>query len=439
MISISSCVLSAMLLLAGGLAANASETVIDVAPVWSGHPVGFALLTHGDRQFVAFYNTERKLTVASRGLSETSWHFVTLPETVGWDSHNYIAMALDDDGYIHLCANMHCVPLVYFRTTKPLDIDAFERIPSMVGRNEKRCTYPVFFRGPGNVFAFTYRDGHSGSGDQYYNVYDCKSRTWRRLMDEPLTSGESESGDMNAYLAPLRLGPDGFYHLAWIWRDTGDCATNHDICYARSKDMVHWKSGSGRPLKLPITLVTADIVDPVPVKGGAINGNVAVGFDSQKRVIVSYHKFDDNGFTQVYNTRMEKGHWRIYRTSTWDYRWEFSGGGSIPFEIRVGPVVVGSDGRLRQSYTHPKLGIGTWVLDKTSLKPIEDNRSVPSAGFASDSTNKLRTNTCGDSGSSDNPAVRYMLRWETLGVNRDGPRKGTLPAPSMLRLVRIDS
>jgi len=31
------------------------DKVIDVAPVWSGHPVGFALLTHGDMQFVAFY------------------------------------------------------------------------------------------------------------------------------------------------------------------------------------------------------------------------------------------------------------------------------------------------------------------------------------------------------------------------------------------------
>ena len=159
--------ISAALLLVGGSASNAKETVIDVAPVWAGHPVGFALLTHKDRQFAAFYDTQRKLTVASRSLSELNWRFVKLPETVGWDSHNFITMAVDDDGCIHLCANMHAVPLVYYRTSKPDDMDTFERIPSMIGRNEQRCTYPSFFRGPGNAFIFTYRDGSSGNGEAH--------------------------------------------------------------------------------------------------------------------------------------------------------------------------------------------------------------------------------------------------------------------------------
>lgn len=32
----------------------AADTVLDVAPAWSGHPVGFALLTHRTHQYVAF-------------------------------------------------------------------------------------------------------------------------------------------------------------------------------------------------------------------------------------------------------------------------------------------------------------------------------------------------------------------------------------------------
>ena len=36
---------------------------VAVAPVWAGHPVGFDLLTHGDGQFIAFYDAERKMTV----------------------------------------------------------------------------------------------------------------------------------------------------------------------------------------------------------------------------------------------------------------------------------------------------------------------------------------------------------------------------------------
>ena len=46
---------------------------VAVAPVWAGHPVGFDLLTHGDGQFIAFYDAERKMTVGQRGLDEDAW------------------------------------------------------------------------------------------------------------------------------------------------------------------------------------------------------------------------------------------------------------------------------------------------------------------------------------------------------------------------------
>ena len=419
-----------------GASANAKETAIDIAPVWSGHPVGFSLLTHGDRQYVAFYDANRKLTVASRSLSESKWHFVVLPQTLGWDSHNYITMAMDDAGCIHLCANMHAVPLVYFRTAKPGDIDSFEQIDSMIGRNEKKCTYPAFLRGPGGEFIFTYRDGGSGNGDQYYNVYDTKTKSWRRLMDSPLTSGE---GLMNAYFAPLRLGPDGYYHLVWIWRNTPDCSTNHDISYARSKDLIHWETHDGRELKLPITLHEADIVDPVPVKSGAINGSVSIGFDSQKRPIVSYIKFDEKGYTQVYDARLEQGQWKIYKISSWDYRWDFGGGGTIIGEVGVGSVGMNGQGRLTQNYRHVKYGSGTWILDEATLKPVQDIRQSAAAPEPkTESSNELQQRTCGDSGSSGEKGVRYVLKWETLAANRDHPHKGQIPSPSMLRLVRIE-
>lgn len=430
------------LLISGAVSAasvpEAVETCIDVAPVWSGHPVGFSLLTTRDKQFVGFYDAERKLTVASRELSESSWHFVKLPETLGWDSHNSIVMAADDDGCIHLCANMHAVPLKYFRTSKSWDIDSFERINSMVGKDETRCTYPQFFRGPGNSFNFTYRSGGSGNGDQFYNTYDHKTKTWKRLMDKPFTSGE---GQMNAYLSPLCLGPDGYYHIAWVWRDHGGCESNHDVSYARSKDLVHWETAADKPVALPIVLKTADVVDPVPAKGGLINGNVHVGFDSKKRTIVSYHKFDENGFTQIYNARFENGNWKIYRTSDWKYRWDFSGGGSIPFEIGLSAVKVEKDGKLSQSYSHDKYGKGKWILDESTLKPTGDSRQPELASddpskIANSEQNKLQLRTCGDSGSSHEPGVKYTLRWETLGVNRDRPHEGTAPPPSMLRLCR---
>lgn len=436
----SSILVAACILLSAARSSGAEEC-IDVAPVWSGHPVGFSLLSTPKRQFVAFYDAERKLTVASRWLAQKTWRFVTLPETVGWDSHNYIAMAVDDNGDIHLCANMHAVPLIYFRTRVPWDVRTFRRIPAMVGREETRCTYPQFFRGPGNEFIFTYRSGGAGNGDQFYNVYDHKTKTWKRLLDTPLTSGE---GKMNAYFTSLRPYPDGYYHLAWVWRDPGCCSLNHDISYARSKDLIHWETSAGKPLELPITLGKADIVDPIPVKGGLLNGGVRVGLDTQQRVVVSYHKFDERGNNQVYNARLEDGRWKVYQTSDWDYRWYFSGGGSIITEIRVGTLTVEPDGRVSLAYQHPKYGNGKWILDEKTLKPIEQIGGSPASAPASDPPEpnappKLEAKASADAGSTDEPGVRYVLRWETLGPNRDRPREGTLPGPSMLRLCRQET
>ena len=420
-----------------GVAEDAFQ-VLDVAPVWSGHPVGFTLLTHPPHQYVAFYDDQRRMTVANRVLDTTAWHFVRLPETIGWDSHNSVTLTIDDDGYIHLSGNMHCVPLIYFRTTRPYDIDSFERIPKMVGDMEQRCTYPRFFRGAQDELLFTYRDGSSGNGDQIYNVYDLTSQTWRRLLHTPLTSGE---GKMNAYLHGPKRGPDGLFHLCWVWRDTPDCSTNHDLSYARSRDLVHWETSGGEALSLPITLQNAETVDPVPAGGGIINGNTILGFDSQNRPVISYHKFDAQGNTQIYNARREEDGWNIYQTSQWDYRWEFKGGGAIPFEIRIGGVRVASDGRLSQKYSHPKYGSGQWLLDETMLKPIGEaplQSSYPSTlGRVESEFPGMEVRWCSDLGASGEPQVRYVLRWETLRANRDRPRPGALPPPSMLKLYNL--
>jgi len=408
-----------------------------IATVWAGHPVGFCLLTDGDDQFVAFYDADRKMTVGRRRLPGGEWRLAQPDETLGWDSHNYVTMALDRDGYLHLSGNMHCSPLVYYRTAAQRDIGTFERVPAMVGDREDRCTYPEFMRGPVGELIFTYRDGQSGSGDQIYNVYDPDGRSWRRLIDGPLVTGE---GRMNAYLEGPVRGPDGWFHLCWVWRDTPDCATNHDICYARSRDLVHWETSAGEPLATPITPETCEVIDPVPPGGGAINGNTRIGFDTQGRVIVSYHKFDDAGHTQIYNARREATGWVIYQASDWAERWDFSGGGSIPFRIGVGPVEAGDDGVLTQAFGHFAHGSGRWRLDEATLKPAEvlaPKRTLPPGlGEPVGEFPGLEVHVTPGEGASAEPGVRYWLRWETLGPNRDRPREAA-PPPSSLEVLKV--
>ena len=183
-------------------------------------------------------------------------------------------MAIDDDGYLHVSGNMHVRPLVYFRSQKPLDASTLVRVAAMTGVAETNVTYPSFFRGPNGEFLFTYRDGHSGEGDQITNIYDLKTQTWKRLIDQPLFDGE---GQRSAYPTTPELGPDGFFHIVWVWRDTTSAETSHDPSYARSRDLVHWESSHGEPVKLPITFETGEIVTPIPVNGGIINGGVKLG------------------------------------------------------------------------------------------------------------------------------------------------------------------
>ncbi len=409
---------------------------LDISLVPSGFPVGFCLFTQGNRQYVAYYDAEHRMTVATRMLDQNRWQYRTLPTNVGWDSHNYIVMAIDEEGYIHLSGNMHVTQLIYFRTSQPWDIATFQRISSMTGQNETRCTYPQFMRDAENRLIFHYRDGSSGNGNEIYNIYDTDTQTWRKLLDQPLTDGQ---GQMNAYMTGPSRGPDGWFHLGWVWRDTPDCKTNHDPSYARSRNLIDWETIDGQPLKLPITIQNHNtLIESIPSGGGIINGALRIGFDSHNQPLASYHKFDHSGNTQVYIARFEQGCWNPYQITQWDYRWEFSGGGSIPFEIGLGAVESDENSRLKLPYHHIKKGSGLLIIDEKTLKLIgiekSPSRYPSSLGRPESTFPGIRTRWAEDSGSYQHPTNRYVLRWETLSQNRDHKPEGLLPDPVMLRL-----
>ena len=415
---------------------------IEVAPAWSGCPVGFSLLTHTNRQFMAFYSAERVMTLAQRDLSTNAWTFAELPSKLGWDSHNDVVLAVDADGFLHVSGNMHCSSLVYFRSAQPLDIRKMEPIHFMTGNREKCATYPQFIKGAGGDFLFAYRDGHSGNGTTLWNRYDRAAKTWTRLTDQPLFDGQ---GKMNAYPNGPVLGKDGFYHMTWVWRDTPACETCHTISYIRSRDMVNWENAAGTPLTLPIRLGADVVVDPVPIKGGLINPCQGIGFDTQGRVIVTYTKYDADGNTQLMNARLENGAWRVIQTSDWNYRWNFSGGGTIIGEISVGPVET-QGGALAQSYSHAKLGGGRWSLDEATLKPTgktasrvqfpketgRNEHDMP--GMAVRRASDWAANP--ETGLSPDGFV-YRACWESLPANRDKPQPGGIPPPSRLRVYKM--
>lgn len=436
-------------LIAAAAGARAAEPVGELIDrVWSGHPVGFAFLVERGHQFIAYYDADRRLNLAGRKIGDEKWTRVRPPgvpvpgkgrdsNVTSWDSHNSLRLALDREGGLHLAGNMHANPLVYYRTREPLQVATLERIDRMTGERETRCTYPVFFKNSAGDLLFRYRDGSSGNGSDLYNAYDPAAHAWRRLLETPLLDGE---GERNAYSIEPTRGPDGFFHLVWMWRETPDASTNHTLSYARSRDLVHWENSRGAALPLPLTLATGEVVDGAKVKEGLINMTQALGFDGAQRPVVTYHRYDARGKSQVYAARPRRaGGWDVRQVSDWDFRWEFGGGGSIPAEVSVGPVHPEPDGTLVLDYASKSAGSGRWRLRADTLQRVAELPAPPPA-LPSEIT-RVRSDYPGmgvHTVVGQGEGRRWVLRWETLGPNRDLPRDSA-PPPSELRLIEISS
>ena len=449
-----------------GVAADVYRVVdqieIDTVPSW--FPVGFSLLTRGDQQYVAYYNAQHQLVVARRALNQRQWDKAELPTKVGWDSHNYVTMAMDSAGDLHLAGNMHGVPLIYFRAQAPGIHDPeptspktgqapgihdpepvpfsgrFERLP-MTGQDEQRCTYPRFLFDTDGRLLFMYRNGGSGNGRRFVNAYDERSKTWTRFLDTPMFDGENER---NAYPQGPTRGPDGLFHMVWVWRDTPDCATNHYLSYARSRDLKHWENVAGQAVPLPFRLAHREVVvDPIPPGGGIINGCERLAFDAANRPVIAYHKSDANGHMQIYVARFEDDRWQIRAVTDWKKSIDFGGGGAMPFiGIRLSALTRWEDDLFTLNYRHRDYGSGRIVLDQATLQPVDRTVNVPAElprelGRPTIDFPGTEVKTAADVGQAPDADTKYLLRWETLEANRDRPRQPPLPPPSTLRLIEL--
>lgn len=416
------------------------EQSLDIAEVPSGFPVGFCLLTAGIHQYVAYYDKDHRMTVASRTLDSDEWQYQVLPSNVGWDSHNYITMAVDGDGHLHVSGNMHCVKLIYFRTKTHGDIATLEMLP-MTGVQESKVTYPSFIIDADQRMIFHYRDGGSGNGNEIYNVYDIKTKKWERLFEKPLMDGQYK---MNAYMLGPLPGPNGWLHLVWVWRDTPDCNTNHHLSHARTKDLLHWESVFGDKVEMPMKLDEIKLwVDPIPSGGGIINGCQKLFFDKDNRPIITYHKSDTNGNMQIYAARPEENEWTHYLLTDWSKPIKFSGGGSMGFiGIRISELSRIEPGILTMTYRHCNYGSGRLVIEEQTLRPLDRKVNIPPE--YPKELNSLQSDFAGmeirrakDIGDSGSKSTQYILQWETLEANRDRQRKPPLPKSSMLRLYKL--
>lgn len=292
-----------------------------------------ALTSFQGEQYTAYYDPEGRMILAKRKLNSKNWETVISPYSGNVkDAHNDISIAIDSDGYLHVSWDHHDTKLRYARSKKPFSLELGEEKP-MTGTDEAKVTYPEFHNLPNGKLLFCYRSGASGRGNMIMKLYDVKTQQWTSLQNN-LIDGQNER---SAYWQ-ICTGKNGIY-ISWVWRESWDVSTNHDICYAFSPDGGKtWQKSSGEKYTLPITKATAEIAWQVPDKSSLINQTAMTVDENGNPFITSY--WDNDGIPQYKVVYLSKGKWNLINTNFHKNTFSLGGGGTKRIPISRPEILV---------------------------------------------------------------------------------------------------
>lgn len=313
--------------------ATGQALAVTVSPVdsgWAGNSINAvvfrknSLVSYGGLQFISFYDAEGHVILGKRKNGAGKWQLAK----TGFkgnikDAHNSISIMTDGKGYVHLAWDHHNNKLNYSRSRKPLSLEMGDK-EEMTGKNENSVSYPEFYRMPGGDLLFLYRDGGSGRGNLVINRYSIKNSSWKRVADN-LIDGE---GKRNAYWQSY-LDNKGVFHISWVWRETSDVASNHDLCYARSKDGGQtWERSDGQPYQLPINISTAEYICRIPQKSELINQTSMSADNAGNPIIASYWRNTNDSVPQYHIVYKLAGQWKVANTGFRSTAFTLSGAGT---------------------------------------------------------------------------------------------------------------
>ncbi|MDA3878758.1 MAG: BNR repeat-containing protein [Prolixibacteraceae bacterium] len=247
--------------------------VSEIAPGWAKTSVNApvfrknSVVSAGGYQYVAYYDSTANVVLAKRSLDSDEWEINTTQYKGNvYDAHNVISIMVDGDGYLHMSWDHHNNPLNYCRSVEPYTCQMGEK-ESMTGDNENVVSYPEFYKFSNGDLLFAYRDGGSGNGNLVLNWYRISTRKWERIQTN-LIDGE---GQRNAYWQ-IHIDHHDRILVSWVWRETPDVASNHDMCFARSDDGgLTWEKSNGDVYNLPINMASAEVIYPIPQNSNLIN------------------------------------------------------------------------------------------------------------------------------------------------------------------------
>jgi hypothetical protein len=279
--------------------------------------------------------------LGKRKITDTVWQLSTTRFSGNTkDAHNSISIMVDGAGYLHMAWDHHANKLHYTRSKSPHSLDMADEMP-MTGQFETKVTYPEFFRLPNGNLLFMFRDGRSGLGNLVLNHYDVPTKQWKTLHSN-LVSGE---GKRNAYWQSV-TDKKGTIHLSWVWRESPDVASNHDMCYARSNDGgKSWQKSTGETYALPITAATAEYIARIPQKSELINQTSMAADDAGNPYIASYWRAANDSVPQYQVIGFTNGNWQTMNTGFRKMPFSLSGVGSKYIPISRPQILVKGKGK----------------------------------------------------------------------------------------------
>ncbi len=295
-----------------------------------------SVVSSDNYQFVAYYDSSAHVVLARREHGSNNWNVKQTRFTGNTnDAHNVISIMVDGDGYLHISWDHHNNPLHYCKSIEPESLELDEMTP-MIGVDEQVVSYPEFYAMADGGLLFAYRHGGSGNGNLVLNRYDQKTQTWSRLQTN-LIDGE---GQRNAYWQ-MHVDQIGIIYISWVWRETPDVHSNHDMCYACSKDGGRtWEKSTGEKYDLPIRKTTAEVVKKIPQGSNLINQTSMTADEDGNPYIATYYKEAGDSCTQFHVIYLHEGQWKSSTATSRTLDFELGGVGSRSIPISRPQLVI---------------------------------------------------------------------------------------------------
>jgi hypothetical protein len=180
----------------------------------------------------------------------------------------------------------------------------------------------------------------------------------------------------------------GTLHLAWVWRESPDVATNHDICYARSADEGRtWSGSDGTRFAVPITARTAEYAVRIPQNSNLMNSPAITADEEGRPYVTTYWSASPGAPPRFHVVHREGAAWRIIEGPARSDVFTLSGGGTKAPPISRAVVLVEPDGRASRIHliyrdsgpagggrvtaaTLERPGAQTWTVRDLTSEPV---------------------------------------------------------------------